>query len=358
MPNAARASLIIDAAAWRGWEDISITRGIERIAGTFQLTLTDRWPGQTTRRPLAPGAPCRVELYGRPVITGHIDDVEEAIEETSRTFTVRGRDRAGDLVDCSAVHKSGGWKNARLEDIAADICAPFKIKVTAPAGTGARFETFRIQEGETAFEAIERACRQRARLVRSDGVGGIVIAAVAGAANPNGALKLGAGGNVLKLRATASLTERFSTYTVKGQDTGGGWKDATDIAGASATAADGAVTRYRPLIVIAEEPGNGPTFAERAAWESRVRAARAKRITVTVQGWRDAAGAPWRPGDRVGVDFPRLKGEMLIAQITHTLGAGGTLSDIDLVLPGAFDVLPKPTDTTNAGGAGAGGAGW
>lgn len=334
--------LAIGGDVWKGWEEVKITRSIEQGAGTFDLKLTDVWPGGSAARPIIPGVACQVEIAGAALITGYIDDATEAFEANNHELSVRGRDAAGDLIDCSAVHKSGEWKNARLEDIAADLARPFDIAVTASSSTGKAFESFRIQEGETVFEAIERACRQRALLVTSNGVGGLVIGSGKGIENNRAALVLGKGGNVLKLTAEASGRERFSHYTVKGQNAGGGFMDAEDIAGDEATIQDGTVTRHRPLIVLAEEPGDGPTFAERARWEQRVRAARSKRISVTVQGWLDQAGKPWRPGDVVPCEFFRFVGEMLIAAVTLTRGPGGTLSDIELSLPGALDVLAEP----------------
>jgi len=342
----AEVKLIIGGDVWRGWEEVTITRSIEQAAGTFDLKLTDRWPGSDVVRPINPGIACRVEISGQPIIGGYIDDATETFEADTHELSVRGRDAAGDLVDCSAVYKSGEWKNAKLEDIASDLCRPFGVLVTASTSTGKAFESFRIQEGETVFETIERACRQRGLLVRSTGTGGLVIGSGAGVANNAGALALGDGGNVLKLRIEASSRERYSSYTVKGQNVGGGEKSAEDIAGDEAVVLDGSVPRYRPLIVLAEEPGDGPRFEERARWEQRVRWARGKRMSATVQGWLDRAGRPWRPGDVVAVDFPKFKGSMLIATVNFSRGPTGTLSTLDLTLPNAFDVLGESVPTT------------
>lgn len=335
------AHLIIGGDVWKGWEGVTITSSIEQASNTFKLKLTDQWPGSGGTRPIAPGVACHVEVGGTAVVTGFIDDATEEFAADRHELTVRGRDAAGDLVDCSAIHKSGEWKNAKLEEIAADLCKPFNITVTARTSTGKAFESFRIQEGETVFETIERACRQRALLVKSDGVGGLVIVSGKGVENSNGALKLGENGNVLNLRAEASVRERFSKYTVKGQNIGAGFMEAEEIAGDEASVQDGTVTRHRPLIVLAEEPGDGPTFEERARWEQRVRAGRAKRMTATVQGWLDWMKQPWRPGDLVPCDFPRYTGDMLITQVQFTKGENGTTSAIELAAPGALDVLAE-----------------
>lgn len=340
--------LIIGGNAWRGWEEVSITRSMEQAAGTFELKLTDQWAGQDTPRAIDTGLACRVDILEHPVITGHIDDVEESIESDTHDLVVRGRDKVGDLVDCSAIHKTGEWKAAKLEDIAADLARPFGIEVIALTATGAAFESFRLQEGETAFETIERACRQRAVLPRSDGLGNLILTSGKGIDAPGAQLKLGQGGNVLKLTATSSLRDRFSKYTVKGQDAGGGWKSADDIAGADASIEDGSVPRHRPLILIAEEPGNGATFEERARWEQSVRRARAKRMSATVQGWTDTAGEVWRPGTLAACEFPRYTGQMLITAVRHVLGGNGTTTALELVLPGALDVLKAEEDDGGA----------
>lgn len=288
-------------------------------------------------------------MAGQPIITGSIDDVDESYASTNHDLSARGRDAAGDLVDCSAIYKSGEWKNTKLENIATDLCKPFGISVTASSTTGKPFESFRIQEGETVFECLERACRQRAVLMQSDGSGGLVIGTAAENENSDGALKVGKNGNVLKLSTAASARERFSQYIVKGSNSGGGFMAAEDIAGDEGKVQDGTVKRYRPLIILAEEPGDGPTFKERAQWEQRVRASRAKRITATVQGWLDQAGKPWRPGDLVPCEFPRFKGQMLITTVRHTLNENGTLTSIELSLPGAFDVLAEPDASEDLG---------
>lgn len=342
--------LVIGDACWRGWKDVSITRSMERVSGTFELKLTDRWPGQDTPRGIDTGHQCLVAISGQPVITGHIDDVEETFDASIHDLTVKGRDMVADMVDCSAIYKTGEWKNAKLEDIAVDLAAAFDIDVITLAATGPDFENFRIQEGETAFECLERACRQRAILPRSDGLGNLVLTNGQGVTEPGSVLKFGDDGNVLELSATSSLRDRYSSYTVKGQDVGGGWKSADEIAGTEAKIFDGSVPRHRPLILIAEEPGNGATFAERVRWEQSVRRARAKRMRVTVQGWLDAGGKLWRPGTLADCEFPRYTGQMLITAVRNTLSDAGTKTELELVLPGALNVLKSAS--------GDGGASW
>ena len=44
--------LEIEGALYGGWTSVSIRRGIGQVAGTFDLSVSERWPGQTVPRPI------------------------------------------------------------------------------------------------------------------------------------------------------------------------------------------------------------------------------------------------------------------------------------------------------------------
>ena len=92
--------LEVDGRRYGGWKSIDISRGLEQCAGTFRLSVTDRWPQQNEPRGIKAGAACRVTIDGRAVITGYVDDVEASWSATSHEYRVSGRDKTADLVDC------------------------------------------------------------------------------------------------------------------------------------------------------------------------------------------------------------------------------------------------------------------
>nr|WP_249942232.1 hypothetical protein [Escherichia coli] len=51
-----------------------------------------------------------LKINGQTVISGWLDQVNQSISATRYQITISGRDKTGDLVDCSAVHQgiSGG----------------------------------------------------------------------------------------------------------------------------------------------------------------------------------------------------------------------------------------------------------
>ena len=52
--------LEVNGRLYGGWTKIKINRGLDQLAGDFELEVTERWPGQEEIRFVAEGAPCRV----------------------------------------------------------------------------------------------------------------------------------------------------------------------------------------------------------------------------------------------------------------------------------------------------------
>lgn len=334
------ATLYAGAAIHGGWKRVSVTRSIEQIANSFDLEVTERWPGQAASRPMKPGERCTLKLDGETVITGYVDDVESTYDHQSHGIAVRGRDATGDLVDCSAVHKTGQWAQAPLDRIAADLCAPFGIAVTVETDVGAPFSSFKIEPGETVFECLERAARLRAVLLVADGEGNLVVTR-AGTERSDTALVEGR--NILSANGQFSWRERFSAYTVLGQDKLALDGDAEpNHAAPAATVQDATISRHRPRIVLADDHGGRERFRDRAEWEKNVRMGRALRGAITVQGWRDGAGNLWRPNTLVSVTSPSLylqEAQMLIVGCLYTLDDTGTRTALSIARREAFDLL-------------------
>jgi prophage tail gpP-like protein len=110
-------------------------------------------------------------------------------------------------------------------------------------------------------------------------------------------------------------------------------------------ALDKAVTRYRPLTVLAEEQIDQVSAQERAQWERNVRYGRSRRISYTVKGWYHSGGL-WQPGFMVPVRDPYLgiNDDRLISGVTLILDENGFISKLDLLPRQAFErmELPEP----------------
>lgn len=331
----------VDGAVYGGWKNVRITFGIEQIANSFELGVTDRWAAQDNPRPIKVGSACQVFIENQLIITGFVDASSPEFDANSHSISISGRDNTGDLVDCSAMHKTGQWAGASLDKIVRDICAPFKIKVLVDAPLGDKFATFSIQEGETAFECIDRACRMRAVMPVSDGKGNLVITR---AKNGAPVAELIQGQNILYARGDFSLNERFSTYYIKGQDRGSDENadDATIHTQVSAIATDAYIKRPRPLIVLAEDKGAHATYKQRAEWERNVRRGRSARATVRVNGWKNAAGELWRANTLAHLksDYLGADANLLVVGGTFSLDDNqGEVTELSLVGREAFDLV-------------------
>ena len=343
MPDVTPA-LHIDGQIYEGWTSVEVTRDIERMAGAFRLQLTDRWPGNENNRAVKPGFACRLSERSETLVTGWIDSVDVSFDNSDHTISAVGRDKTGDLVDCAAIHAGGEWKNQTVAQIATDLCRPFGITAVAEAPEAHNMvATFKLEEGETAFAAIERLSRLKGLLCTSYTDGRLRLTTSAVATTTSATVKSGPNGNVLSATATFNHAERFSSYTIKGQDNAADFAS-PDVATAPAgKATDALITRYRPTTILAEDVVDAAACQKRAEWEASVRAGRARRLSVTVQGWY-IDGALWRPLTLVDCEIPEvnLTGRMLVSAVTYTLSDAGTTAALTLVDPAAFTGLAQP----------------
>lgn len=330
--------LEIGGTLYGGWTAISIKRGLEQVAGTFELEVSVKWPGQETGWPIQTGDSCRVLVDNIPVITGYVDDIDMSYDARAHTYRVTGRDKTADLVDCCP--PSTQIKNASLPALARQWAALFGIEVVVQAECNKPVPGFKSDEGDTCFEMLEKLARANAVMLTSDGQGRLLITR-AGTEKATTALRLGS--NLLRFSLRKSLKDRFSQITVKGQSGGSvGWNQAP-CAQAKGVAHDPLVPRFRPLTLIAEQEEYG-SASTRAQHEVNVRYGKSRSISATVNGWY-AGVKLWQPN--MLADIQDVKGRLLetwlIAEVTWKLDSGGWISELTLHPKEAFALIPlKP----------------
>jgi prophage tail gpP-like protein len=334
--------LKVDGSLYGGWQQISIRRSMEYLCAAFDLTLTDRWAGTSTARPIRPGAACTVLVDGTPIIAGYVDDANPTYTDRRHGITVSGRDLTGDLLDCSA--PSTQFSGRTLDQVAKALCKPYGIGVSSLTDVGAAFATLKNNEGDTVFETLEQAARIRAVLILSDGLGNLILSR---AGTDRLSTALATGKNILECEARYSHRDRYSKYTVKGQTAGSNDWYGEDAAQPMGSASDSAITRYRPLTVLAESSVDKAAAAKRAEWERNVRFGRSRRLSYTVPGWFHANGL-WEPNHLVRVRdaYLGLDDYRLISGVNLTLNRDGFRAVLELVPRETFVLveLPEATD--------------
>lgn len=338
--------LIVGGKVFAGWRSAGVSRAMDAAAGTYSLSVTDKWSEQSEPWQLSPGDACEVRVGGEVLITGYIDIVRPGFGPNERKMEVQGRDKSGDMVDCSAIHKPDHWKSIGLLQLAQTLAKPFGISVKAETNLGAPLTQVKLQQGESALEAIHRHAKMRKVLVMPDGKGGLLLTRTG---SRKAAVQLVEGRNVKSADGNLDWSERYSDYVVKGQASYSDKTDGKAEAHAAATAKDPGVTRYRPLLVVNDGETNAATAKERATWEANTRIGKSAGATLTVVGWRETEGGPlWQPNTLVRVESRtlQLNGEMLVRQVTYIRDEQGTIAKLELVSPQTYD--PEPPDSPKA----------
>ncbi|WP_368565487.1 phage baseplate assembly protein [Pseudoxanthomonas sp. UTMC 1351] len=332
--------LVVRGTAYGGWQRMRVRRSLEEIAGQFELRVTDRWPEQNMPRTILTGDRAAVVIDGQTVITGYVDSTTPSLDARAHSITIAGRDATGDLVDCAARHKLGEWRGANLAQIARDLAAPYAIPVHTRTEVGAAFPSWAIQEGESAFECLERAARQRGVLLLSDGIGGLVLGRAGEGAIGTALVE---GENLLRGEVRNDASQRYASYILKGQQTGDDEVFGEAASALKATATDAGVTRPRVLLLVSEDEGDQAALQRRAQWEANVRAARALTATVTVQGWRHAHGL-WAPNRTVQLRTPTLglDRDLLIRDVELICDEQGLRSELTLTPIEAYSLMAMP----------------
>lgn len=409
-------ALHVAGQVFTDWTSAEITRSLTDVSGSFRLDYDDqvrmqgvrprnRAAGALTR--IDPGLEARIEIDGELVLLGWIEDVAFEVSGDQVQASLAGRDRTGDLVDCSAnPHGPVEYRGLTLLDLATKLCAPFGIPVRADVDVGAPFAEFALDVGEPLLSALDKASKQRAVMIVSDGVGGLLLTR-SGRRRAPAPLRLP--GNAVSVGARLSSRERFSDYYVKGQTRqgrgrgGAQGKPALDstampltarpvpgtataaqaqrpvsavpldstahplsvelpevtvtakrvqvgrrveqaVAPAAGHARDPVVTRYRPRVWLARTQSGGAPLQMLADWRMRLARGHADQQMWTVAGFRDGRDDRlWRPNEAVSVEVGGEDGsDMLVQGVVYSQDDQGSRSVLTVVGSEAYDQEPLP----------------
>lgn len=327
--------LTVDGRVYEGWISVEVERSMDEFANRFSLGYLDRWTTEQEPWPIRKGAKCVVSWRNTVLVTGYVNRTNMQADEKTWQLSAEGRS-LGDLVDCSATHTTGHWKNRTATQIATDLCKPFGITVTSDLPDLEPFPRFTLQEGETVHDAIERLCKVRALLPMS---------------TPDGNVRLFNGdapGPVYTLNPAAAKSrgygeddsDRFSTYLMRATGVGSALEAFT-----KAQVADIGVERFRPLVVVSDAPANTKQAKLRAQWEANVRAGRGETLSYVFQAVEDGTGKPYRAGDkyRIKDDLFGVDEVMLVRRATVRSGEEDLETRVDFVRPETYAQLAYPS---------------
>lgn len=337
---------IVNGQIYSAWKKIRITRRLDSASGSFTLE-TEPQEVQATGGDLPwkikPGDRITLDLgpVGSNLLVGYVDASEARLENGKRSLSIVGRDLTADLIDSSAPYAGGELRNHDLFDLAGYVCEPLGIIPFVEASSRA-FPIFRINPGETGWQVLDRACRQRAALAFGDRNGQLRITRFE--SEERAPVNIIEGQNVLKAAARYRHDERFSEYLILGQANGSDESWGRETAEISGKAEDPEVLRPRRLVQVAYDPVTPESASQLAEWNAAIRAARSSRVAVTVPGWRMTPDSgPWDVGLLTRGVIPSIgvRSELRVAMVSFVMDElSRQRVDLELVRPDAY--IPEP----------------
>ncbi|CAG4906042.1 phage baseplate assembly protein [Paraburkholderia saeva] len=335
-------TLSVNGRNYGGWKSVSIGAGIERCSRDFNLSVTWKWPGQSTAIGIRQGDRAEVRIGNDLVLTGWVYASPIRHDRASIDLSVSGRSLTSDLVDCGANNKPSQWRNQTVARIVTALVAPYGIKVIDQTGDSVTLADHTIQPGETIFESIDRLLTLSHLFATDDGRGRLVIA------NPGSAGRavdqLVVGENILGGDAALDFSGVFSEYVCKGQHAGSDDMYGAATSEISASVSDSRIKRKRVKVI--QESGNITTAMAngRVKWERDNRISKALATTYNVQGWRQSSGRLWIPNQIVHIVDPIIgfDRDMLIVETTYVEGDQGTTTTLKVAPPDGY--MPEPDD--------------
>ena len=345
-----------------GWKTIDVFRDMEELVGSFKLEMIDLKKGEALPL-IRAGDDCLVSIQATPqddpfvIMTGFVDSASASLDEKGVRFSISGRDKTADLVDC-AVTQASEWKNIKFEDFVEDVIRPFPLEVVLDSAidTGPEIETINYDQGTKIFELIAKHAQLKQLILYTLPDGRILITrASTERITPDGSKSqmtaFVEGVNILSAKAISDWSEVYSDYIVKGsrQSTpeDATEEEATQIEGCTL---DTRITRFRPLIIIPDGELNNVSAKQRSQWEATVRIARAEGYSIVRQGWQPEINrlAP------LELPFAGFKGDMLIKSHRLIADENGKRTEFVFVHPRSFapleadDVIADDKDTALA----------
>ncbi len=341
--------LVVGGQRFSGWKEITLIRSMEKGEFEFDLVVSNRWKDSSTRG-IKEGDAIKLYLGNELLVSGFVDARDPQYDAENHSLLITGRSVVGDLVDCSTTGKQ--FKNQTLLQIAEALCKPFGINVVVAedVDVGAPFKERAIDEGQPIWEFLEQAARVRALRLMSTPEGNLLITQ---ASEERAAESLELGRNIRRASAHFSLRSRYSHYIVLSNQERGESLQASDIAHPRAEVIDTAVKRirYRPLVIVNDDPANLNDCRIRADWQRNTHYGRGNSIVYTVGGWQEIPGGKsWRPNTRVYVDdsYAEIKQDMQIVEVRLKLTKQGRYSELKVMPPEALALLPLPEDGSEA----------
>lgn len=333
-------SVIRNGSEIKGWKSVSVGLSLSTICNGFSLS---QFVGDDFDSPvLFPGDSVRIEVDGKMLIDGYVDEMSSSFSSGDHSIEIKGREKTCDLVDCSLKEFGLSWKNKTAEQIVESVCGCFGLLFSSNGvKTDGKIAKFCPDPGCTGADILSDVCKEKCVVCTSSGDGVIKFV------NDNFDYAediIRQGVNVISANVSFSDAERFSDYVVLCSS-----DPKTKRRG---EAFDYGVSRTRCLVIVDEGYGTVDAANQKASFESLSRSARSTTLNVTLHGWKMANGSLWKPGFLVDCLIPAFFGKnvqtLLVNSVELSYDASGAFVNLELVRSDFYSQPPKKKKKTKA----------
>lgn len=340
--------IVTDGGAYEGWTDVNVTRSIDDLAGTFDISsCIDRSESNFSSDPdLQEDIEASILIFGQKVITGFIDKRVGTMGPDDYTLQLSGRSKTRNCIDCSSIHETGQFNNKKTSEIVSDISKMLNVNVINQIPSDPVHPRFIFRDGEFAERTIRTCCREFGITATDDAEGNLVLKEI-GLRQGQDALVLGV--NIHRYTVTKDVSERHSDYLTKGQsvptDDNYG-KPATEIV---RHVKDTGLKSFRPLIVHMDGDADNNKVQNRAEMEAARRLGEGLTVSITVAGWVQESGTIWEPDMLHYVDIPTegIAETLLLKSVSFTLSNSTYETSLEFTPPESYQ---SQTTSPKSGG--------
>lgn len=327
--------LKVNGMNYSGWLSIEIKKSIRALAGMFSLKVTDSWSNKKKPWFIVPGDYCELFIGSELMISGFIDDLDYSVNASGREVMVTGRDKTGDLVDCSIETKQPQFDNISLNNLLAKLCKPFGITVTNLTKTNPIVNQFKMNQGNSVHDVIDELSKKYGFIACSTPDGNLIIPAI-GESFAKDYIEEGV--NLFEGSVKFDHKERFSKYILKGQAIGSDDASGEQAYSISAVTTDPDVKRYRPKVIVESDAAYETNLMRRSQWEMNLRASKSTAGSVTMKGWRQSDGSLWKENTMINYksSYLGMESQFLVGDITYSLNDQGRKVTMDFLRKEVF----------------------
>ena len=344
MPNSERISVVVAGQVHIAWKKCSVKYNAKSGERTASLDAADEAPDLISNAwAFEPGTP--VEIYatavqdliadpgaqGTLVFKGNVKDLTIEIDHGDHGLSIEASTKGRDAHDSSVQHKTKEWKAKNAVQIGNDM----GLGAAFVAGAAAALPTvtvFRANVGETVFAAVNRLVRAHGYFLHGKRDGKIEVTKHGEKRHAGGIIE---GVNLHKGQSKFTDKGRFAKYKVNSQEPKGTGKEKTQVVG---EAEDSGARAGRTKEVTQDKNLDKRSAKERAKQMKRTRQGESVKMSCTLVGWRDDAGALWETGHLIYCESTMLHiaRDMAIQSVTLTQDQSGTFAELELVDPKAL----------------------